>query len=400
MLSRPGGQNLAVIGGGILGVAIARRLADLDHGSKVTILEKESRLASHQTGRNSGVVHAGIYYAPGSLKARLCSRGRHLMREFCDERGLLYERCGKLIVARDDSERARLDDLFHRANTNGVPGVRMVDGAEIPEIEPHVVGVAAIHSPETAIVDFRSITEALADDVRARPGEILLDHEVIGVGYYDGGVLLRGRDFELAFDRVVICAGLHADRLAVQAGAGADPKIVPFRGEYFLLRPERRFLVRGLVYPVPDPRYPFLGVHLTKRFDGEILVGPNAVLALAREGYRWGDISWSDTFEVLRWPGFWSLARKHWRTGASELMRSGSKRAFARLARAYVPDVSAGDLVSGPSGVRAQALGADGRLLDDFSISREGPVVVLRNAPSPGATSSLAIAEYVVENYL
>ncbi len=385
-----------MVGGGIIGTAVARRLTEVLPDASVTVLEKEHELAAHQTGHNSGVVHAGLYYEPGSLKARLCRRGMTLLKEFCAERGLPYDECGKVLVALDDVERGRLDAIEDRARRNGVPDVRRLTADELREVEPHVRGVAGLHSPSTAITDFAAVTRALAADAVAAGASVRYGIRVTGLTTSAGEVVVTGNDFGEAFDHVVVCAGLQADRLAVLAGDDPDPRIVPFRGEYHLLRAERRELVRGLVYPVPDPRYPFLGVHLTKRVDGEVLVGPNAVLALAREGYRRRDVSAADLRDVLAWPGFRRFARQHWRTGVRELDGSMRKRAFVAAARRYVPELRAADVVPGPSGVRAQALALDGSLVDDFRLSRTGRVTSLRNAPSPAATSSLAIAEHLV----
>ncbi len=390
--------KIAVIGGGIVGTAVARRLLQVQPDANVTVLEKEPVLAAHQTGHNSGVVHSGLYYTPGSLKARLCRRGVSLLRDFCTERELSYDQIGKVLVARDESEDARLAGIFARALANGVPGVRMLSAAQLREIEPSVRGVSGIHSPETAIVDYAAVTRALAEDVVAAGGSVRTSSEVTALTTHGAQTLVRSRSGdENAFDLVINCAGLQADRVAELAGDDADPRILPFRGEYYLLRPERRHLVRGLIYPVPDPRYPFLGVHLTPRVDGEVMVGPNAVLALAREGYGWSQISVRDLREAIAWPGFRRFARKHWRAGAAEMLGSLSRRAFVEAARKYVPELSTADVVPGPRGVRAQAIGRDGSLVDDFRVSRRGSVLSVRNAPSPAATSSLAIAEHVVD---
>jgi L-2-hydroxyglutarate oxidase LhgO len=383
-------RRIGVVGGGILGLAVARRLTE--HGS-VTVLEKERDVALHQTGRNSGVVHAGIYYAPGSLKATLCRRGVTLLRDYVQSRGLPWDECGKLVVALDESELDRLRELERRATANGVPGLRRLEGSELRELEPHAAGIAGLHSPTTAITDYRAVAQAFADDVRAGGGEILLGTEVRSIV---GG---RVND-ELEFDLLVLCAGLQSDRLARLAGDEEEPKIVPFRGEYYRLKPERERLVNGLLYPVPDPAYPFLGVHFTRRVHGGVDVGPNAVLAFAREGYRRRDVNARDLGDTLRSHGFRALARKHWRMAAHELRGSLSKQAFAAEARRYVPDVTADDLVPAPAGVRAQALDPDGSLVDDFRIHRIGPVTAVRNAPSPGATSSMAIAEHIVDAVL
>jgi len=376
-------ERFAVVGGGIIGTSVARRLG---------------QLAQHQTGHNSGVVHAGLYYTPGSLKARLCRRGASILRDYCAERDVPYDECGKIVVALDDAEERRLGDIMARAVANEVPGVRLLTATEMNRIEPHVRGVAGLHSPQSAIVDYAAVTRALADDAREAGATIRTRYEVTGLAQRHGEVLVRSSHGSTdAFDQVILCAGLQADRVAQLAGDDADPRIVPFRGEYHLLRPERRSLVKGLVYPVPDPRYPFLGVHLTRRVDGEVMVGPNAVLALAREGYGWGTVSLGDLREALVWPGFRRFARQHWRTGALETAGSLSRRMFVAAARRYVPELTAADVVPGPRGVRAQALGRDGELVDDFRMTKRGNVLAVRNAPSPAATSSLAIAEHVVD---
>ncbi len=391
------GERVGVVGAGILGLAVARRLTELRPDAVVTVLEKEHDVALHQTGRNSGVVHAGIYYPPGSLKARLCRRGVELLRPYCAERGIPYEECGKLVVALDESELERLRELERRGTANAVPGLRWVEGDELRELEPHAAGVAGLHSPTTAITDYRAVARSFADDVRAANGEILLSAAVTSIRFDGGRARVDAGDHTFEFDRLVICAGLQSDRVARLAGDEREPAIVPFRGEYYRLTPEREGLVRGLLYPVPDPAYPFLGVHFTRRVRDGVDVGPNAVLAFAREGYRKRTVRPRDLAETLRSRGFRTLARSHWRTGVRELRGSLSKRAFAAEARRYVPEVTAADLVPAPAGVRAQALDADGTLVDDFRINTLGPVTAVRNAPSPGATSSLAIAEHIAD---
>jgi L-2-hydroxyglutarate oxidase LhgO len=389
--------HIGIVGAGIIGLAVARELAARHPGTSITVLDKEDRVAAHQTGRNSGVVHAGIYYAPGSLKARLCTRGMRALRAYCWDRGLPYEQCGKLIVALDEAEIGPLEELHRRGAANGVEGLRIVDAAGIRAIEPESAGIMGLHSPETAITSFTAITESFADDLRAAGGQVLLRQEVSGIAAHGQQVVARTGTGEHAFDQLVVCAGLHADRLATLIGEPADPQIVPFRGDYFVLRPERRGLVNGLIYPVPDPRYPFLGIHLTRRIDGEVLVGPNAVLAFAREGYHRATVRPGELGRTLAWRGFRRMARQHWRTGAKELYRSFSKAAFVREARRYVPALRSDDVTRGPSGIRAQAIEQDGSLVDDFRISRQGRVVVIRNAPSPAATSSMAIAEHICD---
>lgn len=392
--------RIAVIGGGIVGIAITREMLRRHPDAQVTVYEKEDRLAAHQTGRNSGVVHAGLYYQPGSVKAVLCRRGVGLLEQFCAQHAIPRIACGKVLVALDETERARLGDIEQRALANGVPGIRIIDAGELHELEPHVRGIAALHSPATSIVDYAQVTAALAAEATAAGAQVLLGNEVSGLRRTATEVVLTAQSShgstETTFDRVIACGGLHSDRLAQLAGEGPDPVIMPFRGEYYAIRPERRNLVNGLVYPVPDPRYPFLGVHLTPRVDGEVLVGPNAVLALAREGYTWRTVSAPDLVEVARTPAFWRFARQHWRTGSREMAGSLSKHRFMQAARAYVPELRDDDVVPGPAGIRAQALDADGGLVDDFRISMTDRIVVLRNAPSPAATSALAIAEHVV----
>jgi L-2-hydroxyglutarate oxidase LhgO len=386
---------VVVVGAGIIGLATGREIKRRRPEATVTIVDKELAVGRHQTGHNSGVVHAGLYYAPGSLKARLCTRGRLLLHAFCAERDLSYEECGKVVVARDDSELPALRAIEARATANGVPDLRWLTAPELAEIEPHAAGVAALHSPHTAIVDFGQVAEALAADLDVRLG-----FEVTRIDPAGATVIVGGPAGEVVADRVVVCAGLQSDRVARLAGDGAGPAIVAFRGEYWRLVPSRAHLVRGLLYPVPDPAYPFLGVHFTKRVGGAVDVGPNAILALAREGYGRRDFRSADVAAVLKWPGFRRMARQHWRAGLREVWGSLSKSAFVGEARRLVPEVQVQDVVRAPAGVRAQAVDADGSLVDDFRIGRAGgmgQVLTVRNAPSPGATSSLAIAEYIVD---
>jgi L-2-hydroxyglutarate oxidase len=397
----PAAATDVVVGGGIVGLAIARELSRRS-GGPVTVLEKEDDLARHQTGRNSGVVHAGLYYQPGSLKATLCRRGGALLREFCAEHQVPYREIGKVVVAVDEAELGRLDDVERRARANGVPGLRRLDAAGLAEIEPHVAGVAGLHSPATAITDFVAVCRALAGEVRAAGGAVLLGTEVVGLRETAGGVEVRVRRSgaeapALSARRVVVCAGLHSDRVARLAGRPPTPRIVPFRGEYLALAAERRSLVRGLVYPVPDPRYPFLGVHATPMVDGEVLLGPNAVLALAREGYRRRDVEARELAAVLTGGYLRALARQHWRAGVYEVTGSLLRPVYVRRARRLLPWLRSADVRPARSGVRAQAVDAAGRLLDDFAIDTGGRITVVRNAPSPAATSSLAIAGHVLD---
>lgn len=391
-------NEIGVVGGGIVGLAIARELTIRYPGVGVHIFDKEPELGAHQTAHNSGVVHAGIYYTPGSLKAELCTRGRHLLKEFCAERSLPYDECGKLVVAIDDSELGRLEALERTAGENGVPGLRRVDGAGIREIEPHAAGVSALHSPATAITDYAAIARAYADDVVAAGGKVSTGTEITGIERRAGGIELTTAVDVKRFDRVVVCAGLQADRASSAVDGEPGPRIVPFRGEYMVIAPAKRDLVRGLIYPVPDPRYPFLGVHFTRRIGGVVDIGPNAVLALDREGYGRFDLRLADVRDIVTWPGFWRMARQHWRTGIEEVRGSLSMRAYMRGASRYVPEIGPDDVERGPSGIRAQAVDRDGSLVDDFRIFDHEGVVSVRNAPSPAATSSLAIAEYVLDH--
>ena len=390
-------QSIGIVGGGILGLAIGRELVRRRPGTRVVVLEKEATLAAHQTGHNSGVVHAGIYYQPGSLKAELCTRGRHLLRDYCAEHDLPYDECGKLVVAVDESERGRLDALERTALENAVPGLRRVEAAEIAGIEPHTVGLVALHSPATAITDYVAIARSLGAEIEAAGGRVRLAREVTGISRRASAIEVTCGDERHRVDALVICAGLQADRVAGLVDPDPSPRIVPFRGEYMTVGPAKRDLVRGLVYPVPDPRYPFLGVHFTRRVSGELEVGPNAVLALRREGYRRSDVRLADVRSTLAWPGFWHLARAHWRTGIREVRGSLSVRAYMRSAQRYVPEIGPADVVRGGVGVRAQAVERDGTLVDDFRISQSDGITSIRNAPSPAATSSLAIAEHVVD---
>ncbi|GGO20960.1 hydroxyglutarate oxidase [Microbispora rosea subsp. aerata] len=386
-------MRIGIVGAGILGLAVAREMARA--GAEVTVLEKEPRIAAHQTGHNSGVVHAGIYYQPGSLKATLCREGMAMLREYCAEHGLPYDEVGKLVVASTRAELPGLRRIAERARENGVPGIAELDAIGLREVEPHAVGVAAVHSPHTAITDFSAVARRLAADVAEAGGSVRLSRPVLAIKQSTDGVAVAAGPERLTFDRLISCAGLGTDRVADLARAGGDVRIVPFRGEYYRLAGPARDLVRGLIYPVPDPRYPFLGVHLTRRIDGEVLVGPNAVPALALEGYSWRAASLRDLRRIVAWPGTRRMAAEHWRTGLREVYGSLAKRAFVAAAQTYVPALTSADLVRTEGGVRAQAVGRDGRLLDDFVIDVRGRIVLVRNAPSPAATSSLAIARHI-----
>jgi L-2-hydroxyglutarate oxidase LhgO len=382
--------DVIVVGGGILGLSTARRLLLERPGLRLVLVEKEDTLARHQTGHNSGVIHSGIYYAPGSMKARLCVEGKEALERYADERGIPRLERGKLIVALDDSELERLAELERRGRANGVAGLRVLEGDELRAVEPNVTGIRALHAPGTGVIDYTRVAESFADDIRETGGEIEFGEEVTAVAERSGRVEVATRGGARSARALVACAGLQADRLA-----RSGTRIVPFRGDYCTLSEHAAGLVRGLVYPVPDPSFPFLGVHLTKHVDGTVTAGPNAVLSLAREQYRRTAFSSRDAIATAAYPGFWRFAARHFRTGSAEVWRDLSKRAFVRDIQRYVPAVSDEDVRFGPSGIRAQALGCDGRLLDDFVIEGSGPIVHVVNAPSPAATSSLAIGSHI-----
>jgi L-2-hydroxyglutarate oxidase LhgO len=400
--------DVVVIGAGIVGLATALKILERGGGAEVVVVEKEDDVGTHQTGHNSGVIHAGLYYRPGSLKARTCRRGIELLLRFCDEHDVPYELCGKVVVATSAEEEARLEELHQRGVANGVPDLAVVGPDRLRELEPHAAGRKALVSPSTGIIDFDQVARAYARVFEERGGVMRLNCAVRGVALARGEVVLETSRGPILTKKVVSCAGLEADRIARlagparlvdpegnDAGPAPDVRIIPFRGEYYSLRSPARSLVRNLIYPVPDPRFPFLGAHFTRSIAGSIEAGPNAVLALAREGYRRSDVKLSDAWEALGWAPFWRLARQYWRTGFGEIARSLSRELFARALQRLVPDVRAEDLDPGGAGVRAQALSADGRLLDDFVITRTERFVNVLNAPSPAATAALAIGERV-----
>ena len=389
--------DIAVIGAGIVGLATARELARRHPHASIAVIDKETEIGRHQTGHNSGVIHAGIYYVPGSLKAKLCVSGARELYAYCDEHGIPVERCGKLIVALDASELPGLEELERRGRANGVPGLRRIGAGELRELEPAAAGVAALHSPATGIVDFGAVARALRADLEHAGGRVVLGSEVTALSPNGRALKIAHAGGELHAGHALVCAGAWSDRLAVQAGASPEPRIVPFRGAYLRLAPERRHLVRSLIYPVPDPRLPFLGVHLTKHIDGEVLVGPTALLAGARDAYRLRDVRGRDLVSTLSWPGTPRLMRRFWRTGIQEIAHAASRRAMAATAARFVPELRAADLLPGWAGVRAQALGRDGRLVDDFVFSATDRALHVRNAPSPAATSSLAIGRHVAD---
>ena len=382
-----------------MGLAVARELTRRHPRASVCVLEREAAIGTHQTGHNSGVIHAGVYYTPGSLKAQLCVEGARELYAYCEGRGIASEACGKVILATDPSELSRLDELERRAKANGVPGLRRLAARDIEALEPHARGVAGLHSPNTGIVDFAAVARAYAQDVLETGGVVTSGCGVEGVEVKARSLLLTHARGATEAGHAIFCAGAWSDRLAVLAGADPDPRIVPFRGAYLRLVPARRGLVRALIYPVPDPSLPFLGIHLTKHIDGDVLIGPTALLAGARDAYRLGKVRRGDLLDTLAWPGSWRMFLRWWRTGLTELGHATLRSTLVRAAARYVPELRAQDVEPAASfaGVRAQALGRDGRLVDDFVFSATERALHVRNAPSPAATSSLAIARYVVE---
>lgn len=391
--------DVIVVGAGIVGLATARSLLLERPDLRLALLEKESEIARHQTGHNSGVVHSGVYYTPGSLKARLCVAGKRLLEEYADERGIRRKARGKLIVALDESELGRLAELERRGRQNGIEGLRVLDGDELREIEPNVRGIRALHAPTTGVIDYREVAAAFADDVLSAGGEIRLGHRVTALASRNGLVDVDTPQGAFTAGIVVTCGGLQSDRLArlEPAGQSTGPRIVPFRGDYYTLGARAGALVSGLVYPVPDPSFPFLGVHLTKGVDGTVVAGPNAVLALARERYARAALSVADAASTFSYPGFWRFASRHFTTGAQEVWRDLSRRAFVRDIQRYVPAITESDVRFGPLGIRAQALDRSGRLVDDFVFDGDDRVLHVVNAPSPAATSSLAIGAHIAK---
>jgi 2-hydroxyglutarate dehydrogenase len=389
--------DVAVVGGGILGLAVARELLSRRPGARLQVLEGEDRIGRHQTGRSSGVIHAGIYYEPGSLKARLCVEGARELYAYCEEREIPYEKSGKLVVAVDESEIGRLDELERRGRANQVPGLRRLAAAEIAEIEPHARGAAALHSPATGVVDFVSVAESYAEDVRRAGGAIQMGAAVSGARAASGWIAIHHSRGATTASVAVFCAGLWSDRLAVACGAPADPRIVPFRGGYLRLPPAAARLVRANVYPVPEPDLPFLGAHLTRTLGGDVLIGPSALIAPARDAYELRKARARDLAETLTWPGTWRLGARHWRAAITETHHAASRRSFVAEAARMVPELRGVKAEVAPAGIRAQALGRDGRLVDDFVVHRTERAIHVRNAPSPAATSALALARLIAD---
>jgi len=388
--------DLTVVGGGILGLATAWRFVSRRPGARAVVLEKEAAVGRHQTGHNSGVIHSGIYYKPGSLKATNCRRGKKMLEEFCREHSVPFETCGKVVVATEAAEVPMLERIHERALANGV-GCERIGPQRLRELEPHAAGVAALHVPETGIVDYLAVCGKLAELLAKAGSVVLTGAEALGLRRDGARVVVETRQGPVSSASVVNCAGLHSDRMVERLGQRRPVRIVPFRGEYYELRPEARGLCRNLIYPVPDPSFPFLGVHFTRGIGGAVECGPNAVLAFAREGYTWGDVNFADLWDALSYPAFWRLCARHWRAGGEEILRSLSRGAFTRSLQRLVPAIREEDIEPAPAGVRAQALAADGALVDDFLIEKRDGVVHVCNAPSPAATSSLSIAEHVVD---
>ena len=387
--------DIGIVGGGILGLATGMRLAQDYPRYKVIVLEKEAEIAQHQTGHNSGVIHSGIYYRPDSHKARFCVDGARALLKFCDENEIEYQLCGKVIVAIHESELGRLDNLYERGVANGVQGLEIIGPERLKEIEPHVFGIKALWAPGTGIVDYKKVAAAYASRFQEAGGDIFTGAAVNNITKKPDGLTIETNGGVLQAKHLINCAGLHADRVAEMMGESIDIRIIPFRGEYFTLTPESRGLVNGLVYPVPDPKFPFLGVHYTRNIHGQVDAGPNAVMALKREGYRKYDMDLKDSWATLSFPGFWKMSMRNWKIGLGEMYRSYVKSVFVRDLQRLVPEIRADDLLPGGSGVRAQAVSRDGSLLDDFHIIQGREAVHVLNAPSPGATSSLAIGEYI-----
>ena len=390
--------DVVIIGGGIIGLSTAMQLARrFPQGGKVAVLEKEKELAMHQTGHNSGVIHSGIYYRPGSQKSRFCVGGAQALVQFCEENEIEFEKCGKTIVATDATELERLETLYQRGVANGVAGLELIGPERLQEIEPHTQGVRALWSPETGIIDYVKVAAAYGSRFQEYGGDIYNEAAVRAIHGFSGAMTVETDRGSLRAKHIINCAGLYADRVAEMMGEATGVRIIPFRGEYYTLRPESQRLVKGLIYPVPDPRFPFLGVHYTRNIHGYVEAGPNAVLAFAREGYRKSNVDLTESLGTFTYPGFWKMTAKHWRTGMAEMHRSYSKQVFVHDLQKLIPEIKETDLAPGGAGVRAQAVAADGALLDDFSILRGQQAIHVLNAPSPGATSSLAIGAHIVD---
>jgi (S)-2-hydroxyglutarate dehydrogenase len=389
--------DLLVIGAGIVGLATALQATRRYPAMRVIVVEKENRVAAHQTGHNSGVIHSGLYYKTGSLKARNCVAGAASMKRFCEENGVPHEECGKLVVATSDEEVPRLEGLHERGNANGVPGLRMMSREEFREFEPHCDGVAALHVPSTGIVDYSVVCQKYAELIQLVRGEIVLGAQVIGLRGEGNANVVETKAGAFRARYVINCAGLYSDSITRMAGLQTNLEIIPFRGEYYEVKPERRHLIKNLIYPVPDPRFPFLGVHFTRRVNGSVEAGPNALLAFRREGYTGTSPDMSEAVEMMRFPGFWKMARRYWRKGMEEQYRAWVKSAFTKALQKMVPELQESDLAAGGSGVRAQAVDLNGNLVDDFYFMHSGRMIHVCNVPSPAATASLEIGKEIVQ---
>ncbi|EPF75662.1 L-2-hydroxyglutarate oxidase [Acinetobacter rudis] len=396
-------KHYAIIGGGINGLSVARQILLDFPEAKVTVFEKENKVAMHQSSHNSGVVHAGLYYEPGGLKARLCRRGAELVQQYCLENDVAYDECGKVVVALDKEELPRLDAIYKKSLANKVPDVRMLTAGEIAEVEPNCIGVSALYSPRTAIVSYGAIAEKIAEEIQRKGGTIVFGRKVSNLTEQLNKITVHFADqdhYETTFDYVVTCAGLQSDRLAANSGDIATPKIVPFFGQYYVIDENFKSHVKGLIYPVPDPKYPFLGVHFTKRIDGQMTIGPNAFISFGRENYDGKTFNLSDIYDFLTYKGFWKFSSKNMSAALRELSTVMSQTNFVAEAAKYVPSLENVSCVPATRGIRAQAMESDGSLVDDFVIRKQGNITHIRNAPSPGATSSLAIAEYIVREVM
>jgi (S)-2-hydroxyglutarate dehydrogenase len=397
-------SDLTIIGAGIIGLATAMKIAEAHPRIRLTILEKEASIGRHQTGHNSGVIHSGLYYRPGSIKARTCVAGRKALLDFCDANGVPYELCGKVVVATSQQEVPRLEELHRRGVANGLKALELIGSERLKELEPHAAGVQALRVPETGIIDYAKVAKAYAQQIEKSGGEIRTSHKVAGILQYQSELVVQTSAGDYRTRHLINCGGLFSDLLARMmpssensSGVLDDHRIIPFRGEYYKIAPKKQYLVRNLIYPVPDPTFPFLGVHFTRMIKGGVEAGPNAVLAFAREGYRMSDVNLGDLWKTLSFKGFWTMSRKYWQTGFGELYRSLSKQAFVKALQKLLPEIASSDLVPGGAGVRAQAVSASGALLDDFVITESRNAIHVLNAPSPGATASLAIGQSIAE---
>jgi len=388
--------DVAIIGGGIVGLATAYEYLKKYPSNKLIVFEKESKVAAHQTGNNSGVIHSGIYYKPGSLKANNCRLGVSKLLQFCDKYGIKYDLCGKLIVANSESEIPSLMELYNRGIINGVPNIKLLNENEIRNLEPYTIGIKGIHSPSTGIIDYKDVCNVSANIIEQNGGKIQLNSKVNDIIHDNDGIIIETTQGNFHSKSIINCAGLYCDRIAKMNDTNLGIKIIPFRGEYYKLIPPKAYLVKNLIYPVPNPDFPFLGVHFTRKIDGTIEAGPNAVLAFAREGYTKTDINFKDLIDIFGYPAFWKLGKRYWKIGTAEMLRSYLKVLFVKALKKIIPEIESKDLIPGGSGVRAQALTIDGKLLDDFHIIRNDNITHILNAPSPAATSAFAIAEHVI----